>query len=84
MCSRSPYFPESLLTRRIRHVEVVDACSVLFLTDCHSSLAASEVAGVGIMVWEWGHGGGDLAVGNSCPIFVNRTPWLPLETVIKQ
>ena len=84
MCSRSPYFPESLLTRRIRHVEVVDACSVLFLTDWHSSLAASEVAGVGIMVWEWGHGGGDLAVGNSCPIFVNRTPWLPLETVIKQ
>lgn len=83
MCSRSAYFPESLFARRIRRVEVVDACSVLFLTEWHSSLAATEAAGVGV-VWEWGHGGGDLAVGDSCAIFINRTPWLPPEAEIKR
>ena len=57
MRSQSPSFPESVFPGRSRHAEVLRACSVRFPTERHSSLAASEVAAMVLMVWRWGRGG---------------------------
>lgn len=74
LCAQSVSLLSSLFPRRSRHAEVIHACSIGFFTERHSSLAASEVAGIVLVVWGWGRGGGDLAVGLSCDIFINRTP----------
>ena len=80
MCSQSPFFPELLLTLRLRHVEVIDMCS----KNWHSSLTEFEVVVVVVMVGGWGRGRGDLTVGLPLCHFYKQDPWLPPETVIKQ